>query len=70
MKKVFTLFVTTLFMLGFANAQDVYYSGNGNGIGKIWKNNTLLYSIADTANVNLFDMKVNDDGSLYSAGYN
>ena len=70
MKKTFTLFVTLLFMLGFANAQDVYYSGNGNGIGKIWKNNTLLYSIADTANVNLFDMKVNDDGSLYSAGYN
>ena len=53
-----------------AQAQDVYFSGNGNGIGKIWKNNTLLYSIADTSAVMINDMKVADDNTIYSAGYN
>lgn len=53
-----------------AQAQDVYFSGNGNNIGKIWKNDTLIYSISDTAMVMLTDMKVANDSTIYSAGYN
>jgi hypothetical protein len=49
--------------------QDVYFAGNGDGIGKIWKNNTLVYSISDTASVIINDMKVVNDSTIYSAGY-
>ena len=56
--------------MGMAQAQDVYFSGNGNNIGKIWKNDTLIYSISDTAMVMLTDMKVANDSTIYSAGYN
>ena len=70
MKKITTLFAALFLFLGMAQAQDVYFSGNGNGIGKIWKNNTLLYSIADTSAVMINDMKVADDNTIYSAGYN
>ncbi|MBQ6306095.1 MAG: hypothetical protein IJK78_05985, partial [Bacteroidales bacterium] len=70
MKKL-SLFITFLLMaLGMAQAQDVYFSGNGNNIGKIWKNDTLIYSISDTAMVMLTDMKVANDSTIYSAGYN
>ena len=68
MKKAFTLFVTLLFMLGFANAQDVYYSGNGNGTGKIWKNNTLIYSISDSVNLQVEELQVSTNGTVYTAG--
>lgn len=70
MKKAITLFATLFFALGFTFAQDVYFSGNSNGIGKIWKNDTLVYSISDTATVILNDMKVANDSTIYSAGYN
>ena len=50
--------------------QDVYFAGNGDGIGKIWKNNTLIYSISDTAAVVINDMKVANDSTIYSACYN
>ena len=53
---------------GLANAQDVYFSGNGNGTGKIWRNNTLVYSISDTTAVSLVDMKVANDSTIFSAG--
>ena len=56
--------------MGMAQAQDVYFCGNGNNIGKIWKNDTLIYSISDTAMVMLTDMKVANDSTIYSAGYN
>ncbi|MBR5631403.1 MAG: choice-of-anchor J domain-containing protein [Bacteroidales bacterium] len=70
MKKT-TLLITVLLMaMGMAQAQDVYFSGNGNNIGKIWKNDTLIYSISDTAMVMLTDMKVANDSTIYSAGYN
>ena len=55
--------------LGMAQAQDVYFSGNGNNMGKIWKNNTLVYSISDTVGVIINDMKVANDSTIYSAGY-
>lgn len=70
MKKL-SLFITFLLMaLGMAQAQDIYFCGNGNNIGKIWKNDTLIYSISDTAMVMLTDMKVANDSTIYSAGYN
>ena len=69
MKKIITLFATLFLFLGMAQAQDVYFSGNGNGTGKIWKNNTLIYSISDTTDINLYDMKVDDNGTVYCAGY-
>lgn len=53
---------------GMAHAQDVYFTGNGNGTGKIWKNNTLVYSISDTTAVSLVDMKVANDSTIFSAG--
>ena len=70
MKKIITLFAALFLFLGMAQAQNVYFSGNSNGIGKIWKNDTLVYSISDTANVILNDMKVANDSTIYSAGYN
>ena len=68
MKKITAFLVTLFFCLGIANAQDVYFSGNGIGTGKIWKNNTLVYSISDTAGVVINDMKVANDSTIYSAG--
>ena len=50
--------------------QDVYFAGNGDGIGKIWKNNALVYSISDSSAVMINDMKVANDSTIYSAGYN
>ena len=55
--------------LGLAQAQDVYFAGNSNGEGRIWKNNTLVYSISDTTSINLADMKLATDGSFYSVGH-
>ena len=69
MKKITTLLTALFLLVGLAHAQDVYFSGNDNGIGKIWKNNTLVYSISDTANVIINDMKVANDSTIYSAGY-
>ena len=68
MKKAFTLFAALFLALGIVTAQDVYFSGNGNGTGKIWKNNTLIYSMSDTTGVIMTDMKVANDSTLYSAG--
>ena len=68
MKKAFTLFTLLFFALGWASAQDVYFSGNSNGIGKIWKNNTLIYSLSDTVNVGLATMQVAPDGTVYAGG--
>ena len=70
MKKAITLFILLLSAIGWASAQDVYFCGNSNGIGKIWKNNTLVYSISDTTAVMLTDMEVANDSTIYSAGYN
>ncbi len=70
MKKIITVFTTLILFLGLAQAQDVYYAGHGDGIGKIWKNNTLVYSISDTSAVIINDMKVANDSTIYSAGYN
>lgn len=68
MKKAFTLFATLFLALGIASAQDVYFSGNGNGTGKIWKDNTLIYSMSDTTGVIMTDMKVANDSTIFSAG--
>ena len=61
--------VKTYFSQEETQDQDVYFAGNSNGVGKIWKNDALLYSISDTTDVNLADMKMADDGSIYSAGH-
>ena len=50
--------------------QDVYFAGFGNGMGKIWKNNNLIYSISDsTTSIHLNDLQVTPDGTVYTAGY-
>ena len=69
MKKITTLLTALFLLVGLVHAQDVYFSGNDNGTGKIWKNNTLVYSISDTASVIINDMKVVNDSIIYSAGY-
>ena len=69
MKKLTTFFVALFLCLGMAQAQDVYYSGNGNGTGKIWKNDTLLYSLTDSLNIQLKALQVAEDGTTYGAGY-
>ena len=69
MKKLTTFFVALFLCLGMAQAQDVYYSGNGNGIGKIWKNDSLLYSLTDSLNIQLKAIQVADSGAVYGAGY-
>ena len=70
MKKI-SLFITSLLMvMGMVQAQDVYFCGNGNNMGKIWKNNTLVYTISDSVGVIINDMEVANDSTIYSAGYN
>lgn len=69
MKKLTTFFVALFLCLGMAQAQDVYYSGNGNGTGKIWKNDSLLYSLTDSLNIQLKAIQVADSGAVYGAGY-
>jgi hypothetical protein len=70
MKKAITLFISLFFAISWASAQDVYFNGNNYGIGKVWKNNTLVYSISDSTSVTLNDMGVANDSTIYSAGYN
>ena len=48
--------------------QDVYVSGNHFTTGKVLKNNTLLYSITDSINVQLKGIQVAEDGTVYGAG--
>lgn len=49
--------------------QDVYFAGFGDGMGKIWKNNDLIYSISEsTTSIHLNDLQV-ADGIVYTAGY-
>ena len=69
MKKVLTIITLLFLALGWASAQNVYFSGNDNGTGKIWRNDTLIYSISDTVSVNLSAMRLAPDGSTYAAGY-
>ena len=69
MKRTIALFTLLLFGLGFAQAQDVYFAGNQDGIGKVFKNNILQYSIADTSAVNIAEMKAANDSTLYCVGH-
>ena len=58
-----------LLVVGMAQAQDVYFAGNHNGVGKIWKNDSLVQSITDTTLVGLSSLQIAPDGNIYSAGY-
>lgn len=49
--------------------QDVYVSGNHFTTGKVLKNNTLLYSITDSIDVQLRGIQVAEDGTVYGTGY-
>ena len=69
MKKVTLLITALLLTMGFVQAQDVYVSGNHFTTGKVYKNNTLLYSITDSIDIQLKGIKVAEDGTVYGAGY-
>jgi hypothetical protein len=69
MKKAITLFIALFFALGWASAQDVYFCGSGNSTGKIWKNDTLIFSISDSISFQLEDLQVANDRTVYTAGY-
>ena len=49
--------------------QDVYFAGNGDGVGKVWKNNDLIYDISDTTLIHLSSLQIAPDGNIYTAGY-
>ncbi len=68
MKKITTLFAALFLCLGLAQAQDVYVSGNHLTTGKVLKNNTLLYSLTDSLDIQLRDIQVAEDGTVYGAG--
>ena len=68
MKKISTLLTALFLCFGMVQAQDVYFAGNSDGMGKIWKNNTLIYSIPDTVGINVADMKVANDSTLFYVG--
>ena len=68
MKKITTLFAALFLCLGLAQAQDVYVSGNHFTTGKVLKNNTLLYSITDSLDIQLRGIQVAEDGTVYGAG--
>ncbi len=70
MKKVIILFATLFFAIGWVSAQDIYFAGNHNGTGKIWKNDTLAYSLSDsTRQVILSSLQVTTGSSIYAAGH-
>ena len=69
MKKTLLIIISLLFAVGFAAAQDVYFAGNHLNTGKIWKNDSVIYSFPDSLNVQLRDLKTADDGSIFTAGY-
>ena len=69
MKKVTLLITALLLSMGFAQAQDIYVSGNHFTTGKVLKNNTLLYSITDSIDIQLKGIQVAEDGTVYGAGY-
>ena len=70
MKKAIILFATLFFAIGWVSAQDVYFAGNHNGTGKIWKNDTLAYSLSDsTRQVILSSLQVTTGSSIYAAGH-
>lgn len=68
MKKITTLFAALFLCLGLAQAQDVYVSGNHFTTGKVLKNNTLLYSITDSLDIQLRGLQVAEDGTVFGAG--
>jgi hypothetical protein len=55
--------------MSVAQAQDVYVAGNHFTTGKVYKNNTLLYSITDSLDIQLKGIQVAEDGTVYGAGY-
>ena len=65
MKKLTTIFAALFLCLGMAQAQDAYYSGNS----KIWKNDSLLYNLTDSINIQLKALQVAENGTTYGAGY-
>ena len=69
MKKIALLITAFMMTMGFAQAQDVYVSGNHFTTGKVLKNNTLLYSITDSIDIQLKGIQVSEDGTVYGAGY-
>ena len=69
MKKTAFLIASLLLCFGFAQAQDVYFAGNHNGTGKIWKNNSLVYSLSDSLSVSPQALQVTPEGAVYSAGF-
>ena len=68
MKKIITLFTTLFLLIGFAQAQDVYVAGNHFTTGKVLKNNTLLYSLTDSLDIQLRGIQVAENGTVYGAG--
>ena len=68
MKKILTLFTTLFLLIGIAQAQDVYVSGNHFTTGKVLKNNTLLYNLTDSLDIQLRGIQVAEDGTVYGAG--
>lgn len=68
MKKITTLFAALFLCLGLAQAQDVYVSGNHFTTGKVLKNNTLLYSLTDSLDIQLRGIQVAEDGTVYGSG--
>ena len=69
MKKVILLITAIVLTIGFVQAQDVYVSGNHFTTGKVLKNNTLLYSLADSVDIQLKGIQVAEDGTVFGAGY-
>ena len=61
--------VKTYFNWDEPQLQDVYVSGNHFTTGKVLKNNTLLYSITDSIDIQLKGIQVAEDGTIYGAGY-
>lgn len=68
MKKINALIIALFIGLGMAHAQDIYVAGSHNGTGKIWKNDTLIYSISDSISIELNAMQLSPDGRIMSAG--
>ena len=69
MKKISTIFALLFLFMGAVHAQDVYVSGNHITTGKVLRNDTLLYSITDSLDIQLKGIQVAEDGTVYGAGY-
>lgn len=69
MKRAYTLLIMLFLVFGATYAQEVYFAGNSNGIGMVWKDSTLVTSVSDSLSLKLSALQLTSERDIYTAGY-